>query len=466
MSHAPSSSPAPVRRSTRLRGLTLPRPSPFPSRTVRPWRPVRAAAPRTPLTRAFATCADTRSRRYRRPCPRRRERATVPFCDVVDSTGIGEHQDPERVRGVMSRVFEEARTVLERHGGTIEKFIGDAVMAVFGIPTLHEDDPVRAVRAAVELRDAVARLNEELERALGLKIAVRTGVNTGEVIAGDPTHAQSFVAGDAVNVAQRLQAAAAPGEILIGEQTYRLARDAVAADAVEQLEVKGKSAPVVAYRLLEVIPHAAGDARRLDSPMVGRERELEAVRLAFEGTVERAECGLVTILGPAGVGKSRLAAEALREIVLRATVLSGSCLAYGEGITFWPISKSCARRWASPTTTTRLLRLGRSPRHSRARSRGPRRRACRRADRVRGGRSGRRRGLLGRAQAVRDTRPEKRPLVIVLTISTGPSRRCSTWSSTSSAGRTGRRWCSWRWPATSCSSCARAGRGARRPRSR
>ena len=266
-----------------------------------------------------------------------RKTVTVLFCDVVDSTGIGEHQDPERVRGVMSRYFEEARTVLERHGGTIEKFIGDAVMAVFGIPTLHEDDPVRAVRAAVELRDAVARLNEELERALGLKIAVRTGVNTGEVIAGDPAHAQSFVAGDAVNVAQRLQSAAAPGEILIGEQTYRLARDAVAADAVEQLELKGKSAPVVAYRLLEVIPHAAGHARRLDSPMVGRERELEAVRLAFERTVERAECGLVTILGPAGVGKSRLAAEALQEIAPRATVLSGSCLAYGEGITFWPI---------------------------------------------------------------------------------------------------------------------------------
>ena len=134
-----------------------------------------------------------------------RKTVTVLFCDVVDSTGIGEHQDPERVRGVMSRYFEEARAVLERHGGTIEKFIGDAVMAVFGIPTLHEDDAVRAVRAAVELRDAVARLNEELERALGLKIAVRTGVNTGEVIAGDPAHGQSFVAGDAVNVAQRLE---------------------------------------------------------------------------------------------------------------------------------------------------------------------------------------------------------------------------------------------------------------------
>ena len=271
------------------------------------------------------------------PAAEARKTVTVLFCDVVDSTGMGEHHDPEQVRRVLSRYFGEARIVLERHGGTVEKFIGDAVMAVFGIPTLHEDDPVRAVRAAVELRDAVARLNEELERAFGLNIAVRIGVNTGEVIASDPGHAQSFVAGDAVNVAQRLQTSAAPGEILIGEQTYRLARDAVAADAVEQLELKGKRAAVVAYRLLEVIPHAAGHARRLDSPMVGRERELEAVRLAFERTVEEAGCYLVTILGPAGVGKSRLAAEALQEIAPRATVLSGSCLAYGEGITFWPI---------------------------------------------------------------------------------------------------------------------------------
>jgi class 3 adenylate cyclase/tetratricopeptide (TPR) repeat protein len=266
-----------------------------------------------------------------------RKTVTVLFCDIVDSTGMGERHDPEQLRMVMSRYFEDARAVLERHGGTVEKFIGDAVMAVFGIPVLHEDDALRAARAAVDLRQAVVRLNEELERWYGLSIALRTGVNTGEVIAGDPAHGQSFVAGDAVNVAQRLQAAAPAGGILIGEQTYRLIRDAVTAAAVEPLTLKGKSAPVDAHRLLDVIPLAAGHARRLDSPMVGRERELAAVREAFQQSVEQAKCGFVTILGPAGVGKSRLAAEALQEIGARADVLSGSCLAYGEGITFWPI---------------------------------------------------------------------------------------------------------------------------------
>ena len=269
--------------------------------------------------------------------PEVRKTVTVLFCDVVDSTRIAERHDPEQLRHLMSRYYEAATAVLKRHGGTVEKFIGDAVMAVFGIPVLHEDDAVRALRAAVELREAIADLSLEMERSIGTGLAVRIGVNTGEVIAGDPDHGHGYIAGDVVNVAQRLQASAAPGEVRIGEQTYRLARDAVAADAVEQLELKGKHEPVVAYRLLEVIPHAAGHARRLDSPMVGREQELEAVRLAFERTVERAESALVTILGAAGVGKSRLAAEALQQIAPHATVLSGSCLAYGEGITFWPI---------------------------------------------------------------------------------------------------------------------------------
>src|SRR2546425_12007597 len=149
---------------------------------------------------------------------------TVLFCDLTGSTSLGEQQDPEQLRRVLSRYYEEARAVLERHGGQVEKFIGDAVMAVFGIPLLHEDDALRALRAAVELREAFAVLSDELERSFGVRIEVRTGVNTGEVIAGDPGRGHSFVAGDAVNVAQRLEAAAPPGEILIGEETYRLAR--------------------------------------------------------------------------------------------------------------------------------------------------------------------------------------------------------------------------------------------------
>jgi class 3 adenylate cyclase/tetratricopeptide (TPR) repeat protein len=265
-----------------------------------------------------------------------RKTVTILFCDVTGSTSLGERQDPEQVRRVMSRYYEEARTVLERHEGTVEKFMGDAVMAVFGIPVLHEDDALRALRAAAELRDAIERLNVELEQVFGVRIAVRIGVNSGEVIAGDTRRGYSFAAGDAVNVSQRLEAAAPAGEILIGESTYRLARDAVRAEPLEPLAVKGKAAPVAAYRLLEVLPGVLSHARRFDSPMVGRDREFALLENAFQRAVSERACHLFTVLGTAGVGKSRLVSEALRKIGTRATVLTGACLPYGEGITFWP----------------------------------------------------------------------------------------------------------------------------------
>jgi class 3 adenylate cyclase/DNA-binding SARP family transcriptional activator/tetratricopeptide (TPR) repeat protein len=266
-----------------------------------------------------------------------RKTVTVLFCDVTGSTSLGEQHDPEHLRRVMSRYYEEARAVLERHGGQVEKFIGDAVMAVFGIPILHEDDALRAVRAAVELREALSDLNDELERSFGVRIAVRTGVNSGEVIAGDPGGGHAFVAGDAVNVAKRLESAAGAGEILIGEPTFRLARDAVEAEAIDPLELKGKRERIAAYRLLNVTPGAPGHARRLDSPMVGRERELALLEDAYARAVRGQSCHLFTVLGTAGVGKSRLLAEALRSIAGDADVLTGACLPYGEGITFWPV---------------------------------------------------------------------------------------------------------------------------------
>src|SRR5262249_44520778 len=162
------------------------------------------------------------------------------------STTLGERQDPEQTRRVLSRYFEVARDVLLRHGGTVEKFMGDAVMAVFGVPVLHEDDALRALRAASELREEVDRLNEELERVYGVGIEVRIGVNSGEVIAGDTLRGPSFAAGDPVNVAQRLEAAAAPGEILIGELTHSLARDAIRTEAVGLLELRNREEPVAA----------------------------------------------------------------------------------------------------------------------------------------------------------------------------------------------------------------------------
>jgi len=190
---------------------------------------------------------------------------------------------------VMARYFQVARTVIERHGGTVEKFIGDAVMAVFGVPVLHEDDALRAVRAAAELRESLAALDADLERELGVTLTVRTGVNTGEVVAGT---AERLATGDAVVVAQRLEAAAAPGDVLLGEATHRLVRDAVEVEAAGALELRGKLEPVEAYRLLAVRPNEAGVGRRLDAPLVGRERELRRLTDAFESAVARRSCEL------------------------------------------------------------------------------------------------------------------------------------------------------------------------------
>ena len=186
---------------------------------------------------------------------------TVVFCDVTGSTAMGERLDPESLRRVMSRYFAEMRAALERHGGTVEKFIGDAVMAVFGVPAIHEDDALRAVRAAAEMREALEVLNKELERDHGVSLAARIGVNTGEVVAGD--QGDTLVTGDAVNVAARLEQAADPGTVLIGEETLRLVRDAVVAEPVPPLEVKGKSEPLAAFRLVQV---TAGVARGRAAP--------------------------------------------------------------------------------------------------------------------------------------------------------------------------------------------------------
>jgi tetratricopeptide (TPR) repeat protein len=237
----------------------------------------------------------------------------------------------------MSRYFDEARAVHERHGGTVEKFIGDAVMAVFGIPTLHEDDALRAVRAAAEMRTRLDALNEELERDWGVRLQVRTGVNTGEVVAGDASGGQAFATGDAVNVAKRFEEAAPAGEILLGESTFRLLRDAVTVEAVEPLELKGKAGQVAAYRLLDVTLEGRGSTQQLDAPMVGREHERTLLEQAYARAVRERSCHLFTLLGPAGVGKSRLAAEVIDSLQRNATVLVGRCLPYGEGITFWPI---------------------------------------------------------------------------------------------------------------------------------
>jgi class 3 adenylate cyclase len=259
-----------------------------------------------------------------------RKTVTVLFCDVTGSTSLGEQLDPETLRRTMSRYFEEIRRVVESHGGTVEKFIGDAVMAVFGIPRAHEDDALRAVRAAGEIRDRIGALGEEL----GIALSFRTGVNTGEVVAGE---GETLVTGDAVNVAARLEQAASPGDVLVGASTFVLVRDAVLVEELEPLDLKGKREPVQTFRLVSVDPSAEAVARRLDAPLVGRERELARLAGDFEHAVAERACHLFTLLGPAGVGKSRLVAEFIAKVGNTADVLRARCLHYGDDITYWPL---------------------------------------------------------------------------------------------------------------------------------
>src|SRR5229473_6794026 len=209
-----------------------------------------------------------------RPEPLSRKTVTVLFCDVAGSTNLGENVDPETMRHVMLRYFDEMRPILERHGGTVEKFIGDAVLGVFGVPVLHEDDALRAVRAAGEMRDALERLNGELKSRWGVRLDARMGINTGEVVVGDPTARQTIASGDTFNVAARLQEAAQPGEILLGKETYRLVEDRIRAGPLRSFSVKGKREDVHTWSLDQVRSSADRALRRLGWPLVGRTQEL------------------------------------------------------------------------------------------------------------------------------------------------------------------------------------------------
>ena len=271
-----------------------------------------------------------------------RKTVTIVFSDLKGSTDLGERLDSESLREVMNRYFEAMRAELEGHGGTIEKFIGDAIMAVFGLPTLHEDDALRAVRAASGMQAALVRLNDELDGTWGIRLANRTGVYTGEVVAGDPTGGQRLVTGDPVNTAARLEQAAPANEILIGELTHRLVREAVEVEPVAPLELKGKVERVPAYRLIAVRDEAVRgrDAAAVEaSPMIGRAREIGRLREAFAVAVEERSLRTVTVVGDAGVGKSRLTREFLASLDEEAYVVRGRCLAYGRGITFWPVAE-------------------------------------------------------------------------------------------------------------------------------
>jgi class 3 adenylate cyclase len=257
-----------------------------------------------------------------------RKIVTILFCDLVHSTGLAEG-DPEAYRRVQRRFFDRMRDIVERHGGTVEKFIGDEVMAVFGVPVVHEDDALRAVRAAQEMQQALPELGLE----------ARIGINTGEVLASDPDQGLGLVAGEPVIIAKRLEQGASAGEIIIGKATYPLVEHAVTAGPLERIPVKGKKEDVGRRRVEDVDLDAPSLARRLDLPLVGREDELNLLQAAFDRAVAEQSCRLVTLLGPPGIGKSRLVSELCSRIEDKATTAVGRCLPYGEGITFWPLGE-------------------------------------------------------------------------------------------------------------------------------
>jgi class 3 adenylate cyclase len=271
-----------------------------------------------------------------------RKVVTVLFADVTGSTALGERLDPERFREVMQSYGNAMREEIEAEGGTVEKFIGDAVMAAFGVPAAHEDDPERALRASLRMMRRLDELNGDLERRHDVSLQIRVGINTGEVLAAtNPGPGEAMVTGDAVNAASRLQGVADPGEIFVSQRTA----DAVRGFSFEDRgvhELKGKRDRVRAVRLVEETGIGSRGVPGLSAPMVGRTSELDLLRSVYDRAVRERRPHLVTVYGEAGVGKSRLTAEFLRWAESTdppPTVLRGRCLPYGDGITYWPLAE-------------------------------------------------------------------------------------------------------------------------------
>jgi class 3 adenylate cyclase len=265
-----------------------------------------------------------------------RKLATVLFADLVGSTELGASQDPERTRALLDRFYDAMSAEVEGAGGTVEKFAGDAVMAAFGVPVAHEDHAERALHCALSMQ-------RRLQELFADELSLRIGVNTGEVIAGQPREGSSFVTGDAVNVASRLEMAAAPGETLVGERTVAVARGAFEFAEPSTVEAKGKPAGVKCSRLVRALslmrPRGVGGLRRA---FVGRESELELLKATFRRVASERRPHVVTVMGDSGVGKTRLAREFWEWLAeedstpLRRT---GRCLPYGDGITYWPLGE-------------------------------------------------------------------------------------------------------------------------------
>jgi class 3 adenylate cyclase/tetratricopeptide (TPR) repeat protein len=275
-----------------------------------------------------------------------RKLVTVLFADLTGSTGLGERMDPEQLKEIMDAYFEAMATELRAEGGTVEKFIGDAVMAAFGVPAAHEDDPTRALRAALRMRAALEALNRTLERDHGVRLSMGIGVNTGEVVAfSSPNPGRGMVVGDPVNVAARLEQGAEPGQILVSERAARGSRG-FRFRAMGPLQLKGKDRAVHVVELLGREDETEPGPEGLRPPIVGRDRELSLLQSLYQRVAAEGRPHLLTVYGEAGVGKSRLLDELeawLSTLPRPPRVLSGRCLPYGEGVTYWPLAEIVKR---------------------------------------------------------------------------------------------------------------------------
>ncbi len=273
--------------------------------------------------------------------PEERRQVTVLFADLSGYTAVAERMDPEEVKNFVERALRRLGQEVDRFGGAVDKYIGDNVMAVFGAPIAHEDDAERAVRAALGMQDAMAEINERLGATQDVNLALRVGVNTGEVVAGSVGDGYTVI-GDTVNVAARLQTASQPGCVTVGERTFRATREAIEYRRLEPLALKGKAEPVPAWQAVCVT--AAQPLRRVgaETPLVGRADKLDLLRSVYDQVERERRPHLVTVIGQAGVGKSRLRHELERWLAERhppPTFREGRCLPYGSGIVYWALGE-------------------------------------------------------------------------------------------------------------------------------
>jgi class 3 adenylate cyclase/tetratricopeptide (TPR) repeat protein len=300
--------------------------------------PIASAAPR-----AMADAGDGAVTEVRDATREERRTVTILFADLSGYTAIAERLDPEAVKTLVDRCLSRLGEEVELVGGRVDKYMGDNVMAIFGAPVAHEDDPERAVRAAMGMQAAMVELNQRLSADYGVEFALRIGVNTGEVLAGNVGEAYTVI-GDAVNVASRLQTSASPGTITVGERTQRASSDMVEYRPLEPLTLKGKAEPVAAWQALRVLEKQTGGDRkgRRHAPLVGRDEEFAALQTLLARVIRNDAPQLVTVIGQAGIGKTRLLRELERSLAARDPALlvrKGRCLAFGSSVVYWPLGE-------------------------------------------------------------------------------------------------------------------------------